>query len=447
MSEHYDLLVIGAGSGGIATANRAAGYGRKVAIFEERLLGGTCVNAGCVPKKVMWYGAQMAHALRDAPDYGFTVDSADFDWAELVAARRAYIERLHSAYRKRLEGNGVELVQARAVFVDRRTVEAGRRRYTADHIVIATGGHPNVPDEPGAALGITSDGFFDLEQQPASTAVIGSGYIGVEMAGMLAALGTEVTLLLRKDRPLRRFDRMLQDRLMEAYEGEGIRILTHRTVTALSERPGGVTVHTDRGDTLEVEIALWATGRDPNTAGLGLERAGVAVNADGVVPTDRYQNTSVEGVYAIGDVTGRAALTPAAIAAGRRLADRLFNNMPDRHLDYEGIPSVVFSHPPVGTVGLTEGEARERYGESVKVYTTAFTAMVNAFTRHKPPSAMKLITAGEEQTVVGAHVIGPGADEMMQGFAVAVRMGATKRDFDDTVAIHPTSAEELVTLR
>lgn len=447
MSEHYDLLVIGAGSGGIATANRAAEYGRKVAVFEHNLVGGTCVNVGCVPKKVMWYGAEMAHALRDAPDYGFHFKDRRFDWASLVESRRAYIERLHSGFRKRLENNRVEYVQAPAAFVGPRAVEAGRRRYTADHVVIATGGRPSVPDEPGAELGITSDGFFELEQQPASAAVIGSGYIGVEIAGMLAALGTRVTLLLRKNRPLRRFDRMLQDKLMEAFEGEGVPILTERTVTGLSERPGGVVVHTDRGDALETDVALWAVGRDPNTEGLDLEHAGVETAADGTVPTDAYQNTNVDGIYAVGDVTGRAALTPVAIAAGRRLADRLFNNQSDRRLDYDCIPSVVFSHPPIGTVGLTEDQARERHGDSVKVYTTEFTAMVNAFTRHKPPTAMKLVVTGEEETIVGIHIIGPGADEMMQGFAVAVKMGATKADFDNTVAIHPTSAEELVTLR
>ncbi len=447
MSEQYDLLVIGAGSGGIAAANRAASYGQRCAVFESKQVGGTCVNVGCVPKKVMWYGAQMAHALHDADDYGFDITRNGFSWSDLVANRQAYIQRIHGSYQRGFANNGVEYIQGTARLTGTNTLETGGKHYTAEHILIATGGAPVMPDLPGAELGITSDGFFELTEQPARIVVVGAGYIAVELSGMLAAMGSEVTLLLRKERPIRSFDRMLQDKLFESLQAEGINVLTNSAVERVERVGARLSVHTRQGDTLETGMLLWAVGRRPNSMDIGLEKAGVEYNEQGFIPTDAFQNTNVEGIYAVGDVTGRAALTPVAIAAGRRLADRLFNGMTDRKLNYENIPTVLFTHPPIGTMGMTEDEARAEYGDQIKVYNTAFTAMANAFTKSKPPTAMKLITQGADEKIVGCHIIGPGADEMLQGFAVAIRMGATKRDFDDTVAIHPTSAEELVTMR
>lgn len=450
MNKDYDLLVIGAGSGGIAAANRAAGYGRRCAVFENRQIGGTCVNAGCVPKKIMWYGAQMAHMLEDAASYGFKIKDRSFDWATLVANRQAYIDRLHGAYGRTFERNGVDYIQGEATFVDRKTLEANGRRYRAGHILIATGGYPVVPDEagvPGAAIGITSDGFFQLKQQPKSMIIVGAGYVAVEVAGMMKALGTEVTLLLRGERPLRAFDVLLQHKLMEAMDMQGIKILPQCKPVRVDQNGDRIQVETDQGGRLEAGCLLWAIGRAPNTGGLGLQKAGVMVDSEGFITTDTFQNTTAEGIYAVGDVTGRAALTPVAIAAGRRLVDRLFNNMPDRRLEYEMIPTVLFTHPPIGTVGLTESQALDQYGGAVKIYQTEFTPMINAVTRSKNLTAMKLIVHGSNEKIAGCHVIGPGADEMLQGFAVAIRMGACKRDFDETVAIHPTSAEELVTLK
>ncbi len=447
MNTDYDVLVIGGGSGGIAMANRAASYGMRCAVFEYKHVGGTCVNVGCVPKKVMWYAAEIAQSLHNAADYGFGEHSTALDWSHLVHNRQAYIERLHGIYKRNFDKNGVSYIEGQARFVSEHVIEANDQQYQAKHILIATGGQPLIPAIPGAELGITSDGFFELSQQPQRAIIVGAGYIAVELAGVLASLGTQVRLVLRKDRPIRAFDLMLQDKLLEALQQQGIEVLTHTQISAVEKTTTGLTISTDQDQSLETDCLLWAIGRSPNTEDLGLAQAGVHKDAKGFVPTDEYQNTNVPGIYAVGDVTGRIALTPVAIAAGRRLSDRLFNNMPERHLCYDNIATVLFTHPPIGTVGLTEDEARQRFGDSVKVYNTAFTAMANTFTQHKPPTAMKLIVQGEDERIVGCHVIGPGADEMMQGFAVAIRMGATKQDFDDTVAIHPTSAEELVTMR
>lgn len=442
-----DLLVIGAGSGGIALAARAAAHGRRCALVEASIIGGTCVNSGCVPKKVMWNGAHLAHMLEDAVDYGFRVGEPILDWKTLVSQRRQYIERLHGVYRRRLERAGVEYLPGRARFTAAKTVEVDGRRYTAEHVVIATGGYPLVPGTEGAELGLTSDDFFKMESCPASIIIAGGGYIAVELAAMLTAFGSAVTLILRGEQPLRGFDSMLREKLAQTLRQQGVRLLPNQRIKSAAAQTAGIEVTTESGETLAAERLLWAIGRLPNTEGLGLDAAGVATDEAGFIKTDAYQNTNVEGVYAVGDVTGRIALTPVAITAGRRLADRLFGGAPERHLSYELIPRVVFTHPPLGAVGLTEAEARARYGDSVKVYNSEFTPMWNAFTRAQPPAAMKLVTQGADERIVGCHIMGPGADEMLQGFAVAIRMGATKRDFDDTVAIHPTVAEELVTMK
>ncbi|WJW75602.1 glutathione-disulfide reductase [Thiohalobacter sp. IOR34] len=447
--KHYDLIAIGAGSGGLSVAERAARYGKRCAVIERGPLGGTCVNVGCVPKKVMWFAANLAHSLGDAAGYGFDIELRGFSWERLKAARDAYVQGINDWYHSYLADSGIDLIQGEARFVDARTLEVGGERYTADHVCIAVGGYPAVPDVPGAELGITSDGFFALESQPRRVAVVGSGYIAVELAGVLKALGSDVTLLLRREHLLRDFDAMLREALMEEMLNDGIGILSGTQVAAVSRCDNGeLCIECDNGQRLEgFDALIWAIGRKPATAGLGLDAAGVETDAEGYIPSDEFENTNVRGISALGDVNGKVALTPVAIAAARRLADRLYGGMSGRRLDYENIPSVVFSHPPIGTVGLTEAEARERHGDAVKVYSTRFTAMYHALSEHKRQTAMKLVTVGAQEKVVGCHIIGMGADEMLQGFAVAVRMGASKRDLDDTVALHPTSAEELVTLR
>jgi glutathione reductase (NADPH) len=445
----WDLIVIGGGSGGLAAAQRAAEYGAKVLLIESHRLGGTCVNVGCVPKKVMWYAADLAEGLHDAAGYGFSLSANGHDWGALKTKRDAYIERLNGIYAGNLDKRGVTLRRGRAAFADRTHVTVGSERFGAPHIIIATGGHPVVPPVPGAQLGITSDGFFDLTSRPARVAVVGSGYIAVEFAGIFAALGTRVDLILRTGSVLKQFDAMLGEATLKLLGAQGVVVHSQAIPEALSGEAGNITLTTRDGRRLgPFEGLVWAVGRASAVAGLNLQAAGVACDADGFIQTDPYQVTSTAGIYAIGDVTGRAQLTPVAIAAGRRLSDRLFGGQADRHLNYHNIPTVIFAHPPIGTVGLSEHEARNNYGaENVAVFKSSFVPMYHAMTEHKPRCDMKLVTVGPEQRVVGVHVIGPGADEMMQGFAVAVRMGATKRDFDDTVAIHPTSAEELVTMR
>jgi len=449
MSFDYDLIAIGGGSGGLACAQRAAEYGARALVIEGGRLGGTCVNVGCVPKKVMWNAGQLAHALHDAPDYGFSLVRGRHDWQRLRRARDAYILRLNDIYARNLERRSVELVRGFAQLRDAHTVQVGERSFSALQIVLATGGHPTVPDLPGAELGITSDHFFELDARPNGVAIVGSGYIAAELSGIFSALGAHTTLVVRQQQILRHFDAMLGEGLMRIMRDEGIEIHTDAVPASLARDGDGLLVLTLRdGRTLgPFEGVLWAVGRTPNTAGLGLEAVGVELDARGHVCVDSYQRTNVESVHAIGDCTPHAGLTPVAIAAGRRLADRLFGGQPDRHLNYENVPTVVFSHPPIGTVGLSEQAARSRHGDAVRVYRSGFTPMYHAITARKPRSEMKLVTVGPEEKIVGIHVLGPGADEMLQGFAVALRMGATKRDFDDTVAIHPTSAEELVTMR
>jgi glutathione reductase (NADPH) len=449
MTKHYDLIAIGAGSGGLSVAEKAAAYGKRVAVVEDVTVGGTCVNRGCVPKKVMWYGAQLAESVRDAADYGFDVSNNGFNWAELVQKREAYINGITSWYHNYLKDSEVDEIQGTARFVDAKTLEVSGEHYTADHIVISSGGEPAVPPIPGAELGITSDGFFELTEQPKRVVVIGAGYIAVELAGVLSALGSEVTMVLRGQHLLGRFDAVLRETLMEEMLNDGINILSCIQLESIQrEDDGTLSLHSSSGhDLTGFDQVIWATGRTPRVADLNLEAAGVSLNDQGFIIADEFQNTEIPGVYAIGDVTGQAALTPVAIAAGRRLGDRLFGGMDDRKVDYSLIPTVVFSHPPIATVGLTEGEAREKHGDAVKVYQSRFTPMSHAFTQRQVKTALKLITVGAKEKVVGCHVIGPGADEMLQGFAVAMRMGATKKDFDDTIAIHPSSAEELVTMR
>lgn len=449
MTQHYDLLAIGAGSGGLSAAERAAEYGKKTAVIENKTVGGTCVNVGCVPKKVMWFASEIAGALSDAKGYGFDVTVNDFSWNKLVEARESYINGITGWYGNYLKDSNIDYIQGTAKFVDAHTLEVDGAQYTADHIVISPGGYPVVPPIEGAEHGITSDGFFALTEQPQRVAVVGAGYIAVELAGVLNGLGSEVTMLLRRDHFLGNFDAMLRETLMEDMMNAGVNIMSRINVEKVVKNDDGkLSVYCSGGVIMEgLDALVWAIGRTPNTSQLNLDAAGVNYTAEGIVPVDEFQQTNVEGVYAVGDVIGEAQLTPVAIAAARRLSDRLFNNMPDRKLDYTNIPTVMFSHPPIGTIGLTEAEAREQHGDAVKVYQTSFTAMYYAPTEHKTQTAMKLVCVGANEKVVGCHIIGKGADEMLQGFGVAIKMGATKKDFDSCVAIHPTSSEELVTMR
>jgi len=401
-----------------------------------------------VPKKAMWYGADMAHAIRNAPAYGFDVKPAAFDWSAFVEKRENSISNINKFYVGYLDKSGVDTVHGDARLTDRNTVEVAGKQYSAERIAIAVGGSPTLPDIPGAELAISSDGFFELTEQPEKVLVLGAGYIAVELAGMLQALGSDVTLAVRKQRFLREFDPMLADHLTDAMLADGVSIVTEFTAAKIESINSKLNVHSESGTQLDsFDSVIFAIGRKPATDNIGLAEAGVESDQRGYIPVDKFQETNVPGIFALGDVTGQAELTPVAIAAGRRMADRLYNGQSDRHLKYENIATVVFSHPPIGTIGLTEAQAREQYGDSVKVYETSFNPMYMAFTDHKVKTAMKLIVVGQEERVVGCHMIGLAVDEILQGFAVAINMGATKKDFDDTVAIHPTSAEELVTMR
>jgi len=460
-----DYLVIGGGSGGLASGRRASGiYGAKTIAIESKRLGGTCVNVGCVPKKVTWYAAFIRETMHDAKSYGFHFEETQpFDWPYFKKKRDAYVKRLNGIYEKNLNNDKVEYVHGRATFVDKHSVEVTKDDGSKDlikakKILIAVGGKPVIPSEevvPGASLGTTSDGFFELEQQPKKVAIIGAGYIAVEFAGMFKALGTDTHLFIRYDTFLRTFDPMIQEKVTAEYERQGIHLHKRSVQSKIEDLGNGwKRIHykdKDGESTLDVDCIIWAVGRTPETDDLGIDKLGVKVNEKGHIIVDKYHNTNLENMYAVGDVCDKGfELTPVAIAAGRRLSDRLFGGKADAHIEYENIPSVVFAHPEVGSIGMTEPQAREKYGDSVKVYNTNFTAMYYAmFDRQedKPPTSYKLICAGPEERVVGLHIMGLGSAEILQGFGVAVKMGATKADFDRCVAIHPTSAEELVTLR
>lgn len=465
--DRYDYIVIGGGSGGSGTSRRAAKYGKKVALIESTTKpGGTCVNVGCVPKKIMWHAADTSERLRAAADYGFAsattanaTTKPPFDWANFKLKRDAYIKKLNGIYDANWNREGIEHVHGYARLTGTNSVEVtgadgSKKEIEAEHICIAVGGYPTVPSEekiPGASLGITSDGFFELDHLPKRVAVVGAGYIAVELAGILNTLGSETHLLIRHDKFLRTFDPILGDTLIDWMGQTGLTVHKKTQVAKVEGQSGGpLTIHTDTGKTIEVDTLIWAIGRRASTEDIGLDKAGVKTNEKGDIIVDEYQQTNVPSITAIGDVQGKALLTPVAIAAGRRLSNRLFGppEFKNDKLSYENIPTVVFSHPTIGTVGLTEPEAREKYGDKVKIYKSSFKALYYSMIPdgHKEPTVYKLVCVGPEEKVVGVHIIGMGSDEIMQGFGVAVKMGATKKDLDDTVAIHPTSAEELVTL-
>jgi glutathione reductase (NADPH) len=447
--QKFDLIVLGGGSGGIASAIRAAKHGAKVAVVERNHLGGTCVNLGCVPKKIMFNASNLVGALNKSNDYGISSELIKIDWKKLINKRNQYIKRLREHYEARFDEFKITGLIGTGAFYDNNSISVGDSIYHAKHIIIATGGEPSVPGISGIQHAIDSDGFFSLTKQPRKVAVIGSGYIGVELAGILNGFGTETHLLMRGSRPLSRFDPMIGDILLEIMQYQGINVHQNHKACCINLHSDGKKSIVCQSSSIinDIDVIIVAVGRKPRTHNLNLEKINVQIDDNGLISVDEYQNTSIKGIYALGDVTNSPALTPVAIAAGRRLADRLFGNQPDAHLNYENICTVVFSHPPVGTVGLTEQAAVERYGkEQIKIYQTRFTPMYEALSDPKIPTAMKLVTLGKEEKIIGLHVIGHGADEMLQGFGVAVKMGATKKDFDNTVAIHPTSAEELVTM-
>ena len=450
MSKHYDYIAIGGGSGGIASVNRAASYGKKCALIEAGDLGGTCVNVGCVPKKVMWYSAQIADAIQKyGSDYGFNSELKSFDWKKLVENRQAYIQRIHASYQSGLSKNQVDVIHGFATFVDHKTIEVNGETFTADHILIATGTQPSRPNIEGAEHGIDSNGFFELQELPKRTAIIGSGYIAVELAGVLNSLGSDVQLFIRKHLPLRSLDKFLGETLLESMRSDHIQVHTQATPVKVSKlEDQSLLLQLEDGTQHIIDCLIWAIGREPNTKALKLERTHIQLDDSGYIQVDQFQNTSQSGLYAVGDIIGKAELTPVAVAAGRKLSERLFNGKSEEYLNYENIPTVVFSHPPIGTVGLTEEQAIAQFGQDqIKVYSSSFTSMYTAVTQHRQVSKMKLICAGTEEKIIGIHGIGYGMDEILQGFAVALKMGATKKDFDNTVAIHPTSAEEFVTMR
>ena len=450
MNNNYDLIVMGGGSGGLACAQRAAEYGATVAVIEHAPLGGTCVNVGCVPKKIMWYAAHQASQINLAGDYGFNVTVQSHNWAQLKKRRDAYIERLNGIYERNLKNRNILIINGSAKFKDKTTITVDNIDYAAKRIVIATGGRPIVPELEGSNLGTDSDGFFSLPECPPRVAIIGSGYIAVEFAGLLSALGSEVSLLIRKESLLRSFDAMLSENLKNALIHQGVSIIEKVIPNSLDKRGDDCFLTAENKQQYgPFDKVIWAVGRAPNSTDLNLSAAAVLTDEKDFIPVNKYQQTNIENIFAIGDVTGKEALTPVAIAAGRRLSDRLFGNMSERYLEYHTIPTVVFSHPPIGTVGLTEAQARKEHGDKIRIYTSSFNPMLYALSDeiNKVPTTMKLITLGIEQKVIGCHIIGDGADEMLQGFAVAIRKGVTKQDLDDTIAIHPTSAEELVTMR
>jgi glutathione reductase (NADPH) len=444
----YDLFVIGAGSGGVRAARVAAGFGARVAIAEADRPGGTCVIRGCVPKKLLVHAAHFREELEDAAGYGWSAQAA-FSWPTLIANKDREIARLEGVYRALLESSGVTLVAGRATLADRHTVQVGGRRFTSAHILIATGGRPVRPAIPGSELAITSDEAFQLPELPARVLIVGGGFIAVEFAGIFHGLGAEVTLAYRGEQILRGFDDDVRRHLHDELVRKGLVVRLHCDLAGLEPRPGGSLVAslTTGGEAgkLEADAVMFATGRVPATPGLGLEAAGVALDAKGAVPVDEYSTSRVPSIHAVGDVTNRLALTPVAIREGAALATTLFGGRRVA-VDHRDVPHAVFSQPPVGTVGLSEAAALSALGK-VEVYATTFRPLKHTLSGRTGRTLVKLVVDAASQRVVGAHMVGPDAPEIVQGIAIAVKAGLTKEQFDATVAIHPTAAEEFVTLR
>ncbi|MEG4314573.1 glutathione-disulfide reductase [Pseudomonas sp. FIP_A4] len=447
MAYDFDLFVIGAGSGGVRAARFAAGFGARVAVAESRYLGGTCVNVGCVPKKLLVYGAHYAEDIAQAQGYGWTVEGASFDWTSLIANKNREIQRLNGIYHNLLVDSGVTLLQAHARLVDAHTVEVDGKHYSAEHILIATGGWPQVPDIPGREHAITSNEAFYLEALPRRVLVVGGGYIAVEFASIFHGCGAQTSLLYRGELFLRGFDGSLRDHLKDELIKKGVDLQFNADIARIDRQTDGSLLATLKdGRTLEADCIFYATGRRPMLEGLGLDTLEVALDERGFIAVDDEFRTSIPSILAIGDVIGRVQLTPVALAEGMAVARRLFKPEDYRPVDYTCIPTAVFSLPNMATVGLTEEEARKQ-GRKVTVFESRFRPMKLTMTDSLERSLMKLVVDAETDRVLGCHMAGPDAGEIMQGLAVALKAGATKRVFDETVGIHPTAAEEFVTMR
>jgi len=448
MNYDFDLFVIGGGSGGIATARRAAEYGAKVGVAEFDSLGGTCVNRGCIPKKLMVYASHFPDLFEDAQGYGWSAVKSTLDWQKLIKVVNQEVERLNGVYQRMLDKSKVELFRDYAKFIDAHTVEVGDRAITAEKILIAVGGIPVKPDIPGIEHAIVSDDMFHLKEQPKRLVILGTGYIGVEFACIMHGLGSEVTLLSRNDLILRGFDEDLRSNIQEAMQHHGIRVIKMTEPPVIEKTAAGVQVKV-KGETEETIVAdaisLAATGRKPNLDKLGLEKAGVAVQ-NGAIAVDEYSQTSQEHIYAVGDCTDKMNLTPVAINEGRAFADTHFGGK-SRKMSYENVPTAIFTTPEAATVGLTEAQAREQYGEAVKIYRARFRPMYHTLSGREDKTMVKLVVDQNTDKVLGAHMVGEHAAEIIQGIAIALKMGATKKDFDATVGIHPSTAEEFVTMR
>jgi glutathione reductase (NADPH) len=449
MTYDFDLFVIGAGSGGIATARRAAEYGARVGIAENDRLGGTCVNRGCVPKKLMVYASHFPNIFEEARGYGWSEVKSTLNWEAMITAVNKEVDRLNEIYQRMLDNSKVEVFRSHARFIDPHTIEVGDKKVTADKVLIAVGGKPFLPHILGIEHAITSNEMFHLKEQPKRIVIIGGGYIGCEFACIMNGLGTEVTQVIRGDKILRGFDDDLRTEIQAGMAHHGIRLLNNSKLIAIEKYPEGITVSVGTGDTAETVIAdvvsLAAVGRKPNIQNLGLENTGVQLH-DGAIAVDKYNQTAEANIYAVGDCTDTIQLTPVAINEGRAFADTVFGGK-SRVMSYDNVPSAIFTTPEAATVGLTEAEAREQYGEAVKVFYTRFRPMYYTLAGKEEKTMMKLLVDGNTNKVIGAHMVGDHASEVIQGIAIALKAGATKADFDATVGIHPTAAEEFVTLR